>query len=319
MPLEDYYGLDYIEQVSNETNDIVYYELGRFIELLTKSNPNILELLYTPDDSIVLLHPVFQKIRKENFLSKQCKDSFGGYAMTQIRKAKGLNKKVLNPIDKERKGILDFCFVAHEQGAMSMRDFLELRGLDQEKCGLARIPHMNEIYGIYYGEKSYNGIVKKDSSSDVALSSIPKRKEPIAIMSYNKSEYSKYCKEYKEYWEWVDKRNNKRFENTIEHGKNYDAKNMMHTIRLLNMCEEIGLEGKLNVRRLDREHLLNIKNGKFQYDELLKIAENKISLIDQTYENSNLPDTPDYKKLNNYLIQIRKDYYAQNDFIPTHP
>ena len=35
----DYLGLNYVEQVSNETNDIVYYELGRFVELLSKSNP----------------------------------------------------------------------------------------------------------------------------------------------------------------------------------------------------------------------------------------------------------------------------------------
>lgn len=36
LPKEQFYSLhsDYIPQVSNETNDIVYYELGRFVELL---------------------------------------------------------------------------------------------------------------------------------------------------------------------------------------------------------------------------------------------------------------------------------------------
>ena len=29
-------GLDYIPQISNETNDILYYEIGRFMELLQK-------------------------------------------------------------------------------------------------------------------------------------------------------------------------------------------------------------------------------------------------------------------------------------------
>ncbi|MBO9661084.1 MAG: nucleotidyltransferase domain-containing protein, partial [Chitinophagaceae bacterium] len=42
LPKELFYSLEYIPQVSNETNDIVYFELGRFLELLSKSNPNIL-------------------------------------------------------------------------------------------------------------------------------------------------------------------------------------------------------------------------------------------------------------------------------------
>lgn len=30
------------------TDDIVYYELGRFVELLLQNNPNMMELLATP-------------------------------------------------------------------------------------------------------------------------------------------------------------------------------------------------------------------------------------------------------------------------------
>lgn len=36
LPKDKFYGIDYIPQISNETNDIVYYELGRFVELLLK-------------------------------------------------------------------------------------------------------------------------------------------------------------------------------------------------------------------------------------------------------------------------------------------
>ena len=48
LPKSMFYGMEYIPQISNETNDIVYYELGRFIELLLQSNPNTLELLAPP-------------------------------------------------------------------------------------------------------------------------------------------------------------------------------------------------------------------------------------------------------------------------------
>ena len=44
-PKDEYYGLEYTEQVANASNDEVYYELRRFFNLLLKNNPNILELL----------------------------------------------------------------------------------------------------------------------------------------------------------------------------------------------------------------------------------------------------------------------------------
>ncbi len=312
LPEDDYLGLNYVEQVSNETNDIVYYELGRFVELLSKSNPNILELLYTPEDSVRKIHPVFEKIRAMNLLSKQCKDSFGGYAMTQVRKAKGLNKKILNPVEKERKGILDFCYVAYRQGSIPVVEFLQINNLDQAKCGLSKIPHMHEMYGLYHGEPTFKGIARKENANEVSLSSVPKGIEPIAMMSFNKSAYSKYCKDYKEYWEWVEKRNDTRYQNTLDHGKNYDAKNMMHTIRLLNMCEEIGKSGILNVRRKDKDYLLRIKRGEFQYNELVQLAETKIDSINEAYENSSLPDQPNFNELNKVLVEIRKGFYSNN-------
>ncbi|MEM1405643.1 MAG: nucleotidyltransferase domain-containing protein [Bacteroidota bacterium] len=312
LPEDDYLGLNYVEQVSNETNDIVYYELGRFIELLSKSNPNILELLYTPEDSIRKIHPVFKKIRTMNLLSKQCKDSFGGYAMTQVRKAKGLNKKILNPVEKERKDILDFCYVAYQQGSIPITEFLQVNNLDQAKCGLSKIPHMHEMYGLYYGEPTFKGIARKETANEVSLSSVPKGIEPIAMMSFNKSAYSKYCKDYKEYWEWVEKRNDTRYQNTLDHGKNYDAKNMMHTIRLLTMCEEIGKSGILNIRREDRDYLLRIKKGEFQYGELVELAEAKIDSINEAYENSSLSDQPDFDELNTVLVEMRRGFYSNN-------
>ncbi len=35
LPKSQYYGLDYIAQINNESNDEMFYELGRFIELST--------------------------------------------------------------------------------------------------------------------------------------------------------------------------------------------------------------------------------------------------------------------------------------------
>lgn len=311
-PEDDFFGLSSIDQVSDESNDRVYYELRRFMDLLSKNNPNILEMIYSPENCIREIHKSFEPLREVNFLSKLCEKAFGGYAMTQVKKAKGLNKKILNPVEKDRKSVLDFCYVAYGQGAISIREFLDFKGIDQAECGLSRISHMPDNYGIYHGLSHYKGIIRKHDVNDIVLSSIPKGETPIGIMSFNKSAYSSYCKEYKEYWEWVEKRNDERYNNTLNHGKNYDSKNMMHTIRLLTMAEEIGEFGHLRVRRSDRDYLLKIKSGEFSYEELLVLAETKMTRIEALFSNSKLPEAPDLVLINQYLKKIRKDFYASN-------
>lgn len=54
---DEFFGLDYTPQVSNPSNDIIYYEFGRFMELLSLNNPNILELLNSPEQAVLYKHP----------------------------------------------------------------------------------------------------------------------------------------------------------------------------------------------------------------------------------------------------------------------
>lgn len=310
LPEEDYFGLDYVEQLSNESNDIVYYELRRFVELLSKNNPNMLELLAMPEDCVLYRHPLYDRFRAEDFLSKLCKTTFAGYALTQVKKARGLNKKIVNPVEPARRDVLDFCYVAQGQGSVPVREFLEQQGLRQEDCGLARIPHMPDLYALFYEPGTQlKGIVQSEQANDVSLSSIPKGLQPIAVMAFNKNAYSTYCKEYKEFWDWVKKRNQARYENTLSHGKNYDAKNLMHTFRLLDMAEEIASQKQIIVRRPNRDFLLQIKAGAFEYAELLAIAEERIAKMDRLYEASALPDAPDLAHLNRLLVDVRKEFY----------
>lgn len=283
LPKYKFYGLEYTEQANNETNDEVYYELKRFVDLLVKNNPNILELLNTPADCIRYKHPLMDLLKPELFLSKLCRQTFAGYAQSQIKKAKGLNKKIVNPVDKERRSILDFCYVIHQQGSIALPAWLQKKGFAQEDCGLVNIAHMRDIYAVFHNSQLSEGCLKGISSgmeaNDVSLSSVEKGTEPLAILSFNKDGYSKYCRDYREYWDWVEKRNEVRYENTIDHGRNYDAKNMMHTFRLLNMAEEIAREGLVNVRRHDRDFLLKIRSGAFSYEELVEVANEKIVQI----------------------------------------
>jgi hypothetical protein len=77
----------------------------------------------------------------------------------------------------------------------------------------------------------------------------------------------------------VEERNDERYKNTKSHGKNYDAKNMMHTFRLLNMAEEIAVHHRVIVHRKDRDFLLRIRAGDFEYEELIGMVEEKMIKI----------------------------------------
>ncbi len=312
LPKEHFFGLEYIPQISNATNDEVYYEIGRFVELLLKNNPNILEILASPPDCILYQHPIMERLKIEDFLSKLCKDSFAGYAVTQIKKARGLNKKIVNPMAKEKKSLLDFCFVLQGYDSVLLSDWLAQKAWVQENCGLINMPNARGIFALFYDANQslgYRGIVKNEHSNEVSLSSIPKGEKEAAYLSCNQDAYSKYCKEYTEYWSWIEKRNQERYNTNQQHGKNYDSKNMMHTIRLLQTANQILLTNKLNIRVPNRQELLAIKAGEKEYDALLELADNLILSIEKNYATTSLPNRPNEEKAIEMLIGIREELY----------
>lgn len=138
--------------VSDEKNDNVAYELGRYLELLVKANPTMLESLYVSDDCVIYKHPVMDKIFKmrDKFLCKDALKSFTSYALEQIRKARGYNKLCAYPEDMERKQPIDFCFTFKGQGTTQITEWLDEHGLKQIYCGLNHLPNMNQMYGLFY-------------------------------------------------------------------------------------------------------------------------------------------------------------------------
>lgn len=313
LPKEQYFGMDYSSQVSNETNDEVYYELNKFLELCYKNNPNALELLAIPADCILYKHPLYENITLDLFLSKQCEHSFLNYALTQIKKARGLEKKLLNPMDEQRKSVLAFCYVYEHGETVLLDKFLERNGYKQSECGLRKLNHLKNGFSLFHSNDiPYRGIVSGNDVNEVCLSTIPKDEKPIALLYFNKEGYATYCKKYKEYWDWVANRNIARYTTNMKHGKDYDSKNMMHTLRLLRMAEEIAEEGRLQLRRNDREFLLGVKSGDYEYDELLTMADHLKMKIISLFKESKLQEYPNRNKINLLAYELReKFYYAE--------
>lgn len=312
LPEDHVLGSKYVEQVNDEKNDIIFYEIKRFLDLVRANNPNILELLNVPEDCVVFKHPLFDLIleHRDEFVTKLCRNSFGGYAVQQIKKARGLNKKIANPVEPVRKYPLDFCYVVKQGGSQTLASWLHDHAATQEMCGLVSIDHMRDMYALYLSDGYPVSGVANAKGNDVLLTSVPKGKTAAATLYFNKDAYTVHCREYKEYFEWVQKRNPHRYLANISHDKNYDAKNMMHCVRLLDMSTEIA-EGKgIIVRRPNRDELMRIRRAEREYDELLADAESRLQSMDAAFEASTLPDSVDPELVHQLLVKVRKAFYA---------
>lgn len=354
-------GLNYQPQIANETNDIVYYELKKFMDLLIKSNPTILEALFVDDKFVEFEHPLITELKKnkDEFITKKCFPSFFGYAESQIKKAKGLNKKInWDEQQMVRKTPFDFAYTFYKQGSTKIENWLDNRGLKQEFCGLVHIPNMHDTYGVYYdwgahfeandiktiedfqkneaaysfaksfynlrnvdewGEwfnnnkdiKHYRGICL-ENSTDMRGSSVSKGEMPLCYIVYNENGYKSHCVKYKEYQDWIKHRNPIRYESNLK--KSYDAKNMCECFRLIHCGIEIanGQGYIVNRSGIDAEFLLDVKNHKFEYEELIeKLNEDKKRMEDAMIK-STLKDDIDPKFINELYLNMIGEFYFKS-------
>ena len=323
LPQDLYFGFSYIDQVNSEGNDHVYYELGKYLKLLAKNNPTCIELLFAPQDTVLFRHPLMDCIQPKSIISRLCRNSFAGYAMSQVKRAKGLNKKIFNPIANILPRPIDCCYIVEGEKTLPAEQWLVREQMDAERCGLTALPHVRDGYALFYADDChakphFKGLFRSDSlrgalqpSQDVCLSSIPKSMQPRAWLVFNKDEYARRVREFHEYQNWLQSRNQERYQGTLEHGGGYDAKNMMHTFRLLRMAKEIAETGQAQIRRPDREELLEIKAGRFAYDDLMAKASKELKQIDECFAASQLPAESDVYQIERWAIEIRKAWYSK--------
>ena len=346
---DDILGNKYIEQINDDKNDTVIYEVRRFLELVSKNNPTVLELLNTPEDCILYKDPNFDIIleNRNKFITKICSNSFGGYAKMQIQKAKGQNKKQNWEKDKvTRKEVLDFVYVIEGEKSIPWKEWNKGDNEFEEKfCGIVNVPNARDLYAVYYDSVArnmfsenvseqtretlkkhmkdsgnpmgfgYKGLVKSNegvSSSEsnaLRLSSIPKGETSICNIIYNKDAYTQHCNDYKSYQTWLNERNESRWVDVNSHGQKIDGKNMMHCKRLMQMSREIA-EGKgIIVRRENAKELISIRKGEIDLQTLIDSVELEIVEIDKLFINSKLPDSVDNNFIHELIVKIRKQLY----------
>lgn len=334
------------EQISDETNDITYYELRRYLSLLSSNNPNVIESLGIVPECVLYKHPIMDMVldNKKSFITKLCRNTFIGYAISQIQKSRGYNKKMNWEEERmTRKTVLDFCYVLLPNGGSATFhhwskhfgkkllleyyydgsiqnlipnvDFDNYKSEDVQKFfGLAGIDHARDTYDMYlmshYDDR--NGLVSDlDKSNDVQLLSIPKGSKHIARIVFNKDGYTTHCKDYKSYQTWLKERNESRYNINKEHGKQFDSKNMMHLYRLTYSAFDIATKGEIIMRRSPEEikELMSIRMGERELDGLLNDAEMNIKKIETLFDECNLPAKVDEDFRFDLEYKMRQKYY----------
>jgi predicted nucleotidyltransferase len=242
-PIENRMGLDDpVGQVSDKTNDTSFYELKKFFELASNVNPNIIEMLFPPEGTVLHISPVMQQIldSRHLFISKKARHSFAGYAYSQIKRCRGQNKWINNPKPEEPPKREDFCWVIQmseeyfhplckgdrsvesakqltKMGRFPMRPrpleetYMGTSPIDLTKCHVAKLEHVENTYRLYTGMPNPKGVFR---SGQLVTESIPKEDEWgqfIGFLVYNEQAYKKAKDDHKNYWVWKKERNEARY------------------------------------------------------------------------------------------------------------
>ena len=301
IPPDSYFKLNKPpEQVSDPNNDTSYYTIHRFFQLAVQGNPNILEFFWVPEDCIEISTPEWERIKaiRQTFITKGVLDAFCGYAAAQIKKAKGQNKLINNPMSEKKPIKEDFVWlipmhvypyspvgdtnpllnaihgtysdyrIIGETIAPPQMPFrpIKLSGSTyaanfNQFHRVAAMEHCINMYRYYYDTAS-KGVFRGDESADIVCESIPvedEYKKFAGILIYHKDAYERELKLWHQYWGWKQNRNEARWKDQEGKENPVDFKNMSHCMRLLYSGENILVNGEPLVR-FEGEKLQRLKD-----------------------------------------------------------
>lgn len=307
-PAEDILTLD-------SEDDVVIFDIRKFFALAVVNNPNALEIIFTDPSDHIKVTPAGQLLldNRELFLSKKARNTFGGYARSQMRRILSHFKYLQSPPQApptraefnlpERTVIPADQLAAAFSAIQKVMDRWEWKDLDDLDPDL-RIELQNKFQDRLLELTQWSWQDQRDKIWDSAARSIGLDTNFIELLDMERR-YNAKQKEWESYQRWVKNRNPLRAELEAKYG--FDGKHAMHLCRLYTTCMELLTTGKLHVRRPkdDIEWLLSIRNGDMTFPQLLEWVDKQEKLLEAAYHACTvLPKDPDINKLNNLCIQL---------------
>ncbi|QPI18276.1 hypothetical protein POP15_228 [Pectobacterium phage POP15] len=288
------------------------YELNNFMELFCDMNPNIIELGFTDEQATLYSHPAWDDMKTflPQLLNRNVAFRFGGYAMAQLKRIKGHNKHINNPLPEAAPTQLEFFRLVQsylDVKVLKHEDFMRKLSNMEGVCTL--IPFGADIYGVVPDHRedvgpmfNPDGSIRKLKYEDIP--DAVKKQAPLFIVKYLRQDHMVAKDKHHNYWQWVKNRNPARHE--LEEKFGYDTKHAMHLVRLLRMGQEILELGEVRVRRPDAEELLGIRNGTHDYEDIVEWADGQDKLIrDVLYKESKLPKNSNKRLAEDLILSVQ--------------
>lgn len=281
------------QQVNDDTNDEQIYSFPKYFKLLVEQNPNIIELLWLPEEMILQQSQEWFTLRtyRDELLSKKAYWKFSKYAFDQMNRIKGHNKWIskegLYSQDNPPRHYQYCRFLDLKTG----EDITPTRGINLQTWNKFGAKRLSETIFMLFE----NGIGVFDKKGNFKANEPTEfdKSKPAGLLNFQKEEYKKAETDFKGFFEWKKNRNPDRAK--LEHEFGYDTKHASHLIRL-QMMGCLILERKEVWVRLPDDMLStvqDIKFGKKTYEQVIKISDELKSLSDGLFESSTLRDTID--------------------------
>ena len=309
--------LQVFEQAEQKDPDLQIFELKKFLRLACDANPNVLELLYTEPEDHLLVRPLMERLlaHRDLFLSRKAKHTFSGYAISQLKRINVHHRWLKNPpkapptraeFGLPERTIIPADQLAAAQSAiqkeldsMSWKDF---DGLDDA----TRQELKNQFEARLLKSTGWEWTDLEAKYWNAAVRNLGYDTNFIHLLDLER-QYTAKLREWQSYQDWKRTRNPARA--ALEEKYGYDTKHGMHLVRLLRMCREILVEGKVYVRRPDAEDLLRIRAGAWSYEEIVAWAEAQDQELYEVMKTSPLPQSPDRKRLDALCGELIEDSF----------
>lgn len=303
--------------------DVVVYDIRKFLRLASDCNPNVLELLYVDDQNVLRMSPVGELIRQNRdlFLSRRAKHTFTGYAISQLKRIKTHRRWLIDPptAPPERAdfGLPPRTVIPADQLAAAQADIKrkldawEWRGLED----LAR-PEVTAVMEHVAKVAAEIHVATDQGGRFVAAGRLLGYEDNFLDLLEREKRYRGAMENWRQYQTWKQNRNPARA--ALEAKFGHDAKHASHLYRLLVMCREILMEGRLVVRRPDAAQIMAIRNGAWSYDKLVGWAEQQDAEMQELYRTSTLRHSPDRDAIDDLCgeaVQAHHRLYLASDLV----
>lgn len=297
------------EQFLDGETDTCIYEVNKFLELLSKANPNTIEMLGCLPEHYAYISDVGQLIlsNKDLFITKQTYFTFSGYALSQLTR---LRRRLVADATNFEKLVhtilaiknlylrLELCYPTFHRNDLTFY-------IVDDRDDSIRIKETDHVFNrLFLPKEELEETLGKGNFENCHIVF------DINMKSVTKNDFNKVINEINgvlsSFSSSTGHRNNKK-------NLRGEDKQASHLMRLVYTSRDILQKGEINTYCGEYiEELLDIKNGKYRQadgrynPDFFTKADEWFDKMKTWYDESKLPDNINMNKLEELNIQINE-------------